>query len=107
MGPQLIRSGHADKMLPWTSPCRPACLADRPAPPAARPGLPRRAVAVPGPGAAADTLPMGSPPLDTPRSSARADGLKPFALGARSLCAPVIPLESTPRRVALLQQRLP
>src|SRR5215471_21175780 len=90
MSPQLSRSGHADKTPRWTSPCLPAFLGDRPAPPAALPGLPRRAVAVRGPGAAADTRLRGSPPADTPRSSARADGLTPSALGATSLCAPVV-----------------
>src|SRR5262245_27593694 len=90
MSLELIHSGHADKTLRWMSPCLLAFLADRPAPPAALPGLPRRAVAVRGPGAAADTRLRGSPPADTPRSSARADGLTPSARGAMSLCAPVI-----------------
>src|SRR5262245_4177973 len=47
------------------------------------------AVSVRGPGAAADTRLRGLPPSDTPRSSDRADGLTPSALGATSLFAPV------------------
>ena len=72
---------------------RPASLPGRSscASPCAAPGLPRRAVSVPGPGAAVDTRLMGSPPSDTPRASDRAEGLTAAARGARSLCAPVMP----------------
>src|SRR5262245_43478981 len=98
MSLELIHSGHVDKTLRWMSPCLPAFLADRPAPPAALPGLPRLAVSVRDPGAAADTRLRGSPPSDTPRSSARADGLTPSARGAMSLCAPVMVVSQILRR---------
>src|SRR5262245_23973820 len=95
---ELIRSGHADKTPRWMSPCLPACLVDRLGPPAALLGLPRRAVSVLRPGAAADTRLRGSPPSDMLRSSDRADGLTPSALCATSLCVPVMPgVTSVPR----------
>src|SRR5262245_37206357 len=102
MSPQLSHSEHADTRPRWMSPYLPASRAARPAPPSALPGLPRRAVSVRRPHVAPGTLLARSPPSDTPRSADRAAELKPSALCAASLCAPVIlAVTSVPPGLAL------